>query len=131
MAWYDNYEPKDLVGKTLINVIVDYKNNEIELYFDDKTIAKFYHMQDCCESVYIESPEYDVADLKLYIGQTLTDCYRKSTSHTVEYGSETITKLGFCFGGFWFDQKRVEIIWKGESNGYYSEGVDLNITTVK
>ena len=126
MGWYDCHEPKELIGKTLRNVIVDYENNEIELYFSDKTLATFLHKQDCCEAVWIESTEQEVADLKLYIGQVLTDCYMDSAAKETRYGSETITTLTF-----WFENELVKIIWKGESNGYYSESVDLKITEAK
>lgn len=126
MSWYSNHDPKELIGKTLIDVVIDYENDEIELYFSDKTLATFFHKQDCCEYVKIESSEQEVSDLKLHIDQTLTNCYLDSKSKDVRYGTETITTLYF-----WFGSELVKVVWKGESNGYYWEGVDLRLTEVK
>lgn len=126
MGWYDCHEPKELIGKTLRNVIVDYENNEIELYFSDKTLATFFHKQDCCEDVRIKSSELEVSYLKLHIGQTLTNCYLESKREMINYGSETLTTLYF-----WFGSELVKIVWKGKSNGCYSEGVDLRLTEIK
>lgn len=132
-------EIKDLVGKTLTEI----ENNGDELIFivDDGTEYKMYHAQDCCESVYIDDINGDLNDLigtpillaeevsnddfvnafeSKFKKQNEDDYYGIDDEGNYEPDSCTWTfyKLATIKG-------YVGIRWFGESNGYYSEGVDF------
>lgn len=81
---------------------------------------QFYHEQDCCESVDLESIEGDVENL---IGSPLTQAEESTNQEENKYGdSKTWTFYKFAtVKGY------VTFRWLGESNGYYSENVDLKI----
>lgn len=75
------------------------------------------HMQDCCESVWLEDVAGDLADLA---GSPIV--MAEESTETGETGGEhstwTFYKLGTAKG-------YVTLRWCGTSNGYYGEEVDL------
>lgn len=113
-----------LKGKTLVKVTGLVTGSDAVL-FETAEGAKLrmYHAQDCCEHVRIEDVVGDVDDL---IGNPILVAEEVSNGEgpTVEggYGDESYTwtfyKLATIKGS-------VDIRWLGESNGYYSEGVDF------
>lgn len=106
----------DIEGKTPVAILAD--ENEIVFAFSDKTAVKFYHYQDCCEHVYVDDVNGDWQDL---IGVPLLVAEaRMSPRMNVEGGSETWT-----FYTFRSIKGSVDVRWYGESNGCYSEEVDL------
>lgn len=116
-SWYaDRYQPEmnDLIGRVFTKVI----NNGDELILEnDKEYFKFYHEQNCCESVSIEDITGDLTDLVdspiLFAEESSSNDENASDS-----GTWTFYKLATVKG--W-----VDIRWYGSSNGYYSEGVSL------
>ena len=88
----------------------------------DKGCIKFYHDQDCCESVYIEDFELDndLSGAKIISAEEVV-----SYDETGNYDSATWTfyKIETNKGGLF-------IRWLGESNGYYSESVDCIFTEI-
>lgn len=79
-------------------------------------VFRLYHSQDCCESVNIEDITGDVEDL---IGLPLLMA-EESTSPG-ESGESSM----WTFYKFATVKGYVSIRWLGQSNGYYSEGVDF------
>lgn len=117
---------EDLVGKKIMNVKGEVGDDEIMFVTDKKEVYKMLHYQDCCESVYVESID---GDLKSLIGNVVltaeevsNDAEYENTFDESELDSFTWTfyKLSSA-GGY------ITIRWLGESNGYYSEGVDFII----
>ena len=105
---------KQLIGREILKIAV----SEDVLYFVfGEIIAKWNHEQDCCESVYIEDIE---GDLKNLIGTPLVMAETYYHEADTDAGSETYTYYTFATV-----KGRVVIRWYGESNGYYSESVDM------
>lgn len=107
---------QDMVGKTFTNVFVNKEDDEIHFTCAEGTYIMF-HNQDCCESVEIESIVGDIKDLE---DTPILGAEEASGRGETEWGSTTWT-----FYKFKSAKGYVDIRWLGESNGYYSESVDL------
>lgn len=110
-----------LVGKTISEINgLEAGSDEVTLTTNDG-VYRFYHLQDCCESVSVYDVVGNVADL---IGSPVLmaeESANKDENPPKEYSESwtwTFYKLATAKG-------HVTIRWLGESNGYYSEEVDL------
>lgn len=110
-----------LVGETLTYIDVDNDNNEIMLTTSSGRTIRIFHYQDCCESVRIVDTEGNWHDL---IGKVLVEATHDETGEGDDWGHETKTTLTFRVDG-----ATVISRWVGESNGYYSESVDIEELT--
>lgn len=113
-----NYETIDkLVGKVFDEVT----ETGDEMCFIQATgdKYKFYHDQNCCENVYIESIDGDINDL---VGTPITmaeeSCRSAEDDECWESGTWTFYRFATVKG-------YVTVRWLGTSNGYYSESVDF------
>jgi len=110
---------EDMVGKVFTSVTQD----GTEMVFANETEKfRFYHYQDCCESVYIESIVGDLSDLEgepLLIAEEVSGEIPEAKED--EYGESRT----WTFYKFATRKGYVDVRWLGESNGYYSESVDL------
>lgn len=105
----------DLVGRTFTDV----RQDDDRLIFESEDGLRFifYHFQDCCEYVRIEDICGNLEDL---IGTPILLAEENTNSGYTDYESQTWTFYKFAtIKGY------VDIRWLGESNGYYSESVDL------
>lgn len=111
---------ESLIGK--ICVFYERAGNEaITLIFSDGTALRMNHHQDCCEQVEIEDLNGDLADL-LYTPLLVAE------ERTNESGSEeTGCSQTWTFYTLRTVKGSIDIRWLGESNGYYSESVNLDI----
>ena len=107
-----------LIGKILKDVRV----SDYEIYFDteDGKSYKMFHLQDCCENVWVEDVVGDVNDL---IGSKIVEASeeingQKYDGEFQESSTWTFYKLGTRKGS-------VTIRWCGQSNGFYSESVSF------
>lgn len=106
-----------LEGKTLKAVLQD---GEDAIYFhttDDK-VYKMFHIQSCCESVYIEDI---VGDLQSLIG----DPIQVASETSNERRDSDIKHSTWTYYNIYTMNGDVNIRWYGTSNGYYSERVSL------
>ena len=105
-------------GATLEHIYVDKNKDEIYFQSADKQWA-MWHEQECCESVVIEDISGDINDLlgsPLLVAEEYTN--EELEGDWGELVIYTFYRLGTAKGF-------VDIRWHGESNGYYSVGVEF------
>jgi len=104
-------EMKDLIGKKILEIVAS--ENDVSIQTDGG-LFNIYHSQDCCESVTIHS----IGDIKSLVGKVV----ETATDDTVEAPPE-LPEDRYIDSETWTKQtiNGVEILWHGQSNGYYSE----------
>lgn len=106
---------------------IDESGDEIMITVEDGTKYHLYHSQSCCENVEI----YDSVNGELHelVGKKLmliehdekyTDDEIPEDVDIQPYDSYTWTEISFTT-----NEKTIISRWFGESNGYYSESVDI------
>jgi hypothetical protein len=123
MGYKDRIEIGDLVGETLTYVDTDTSCAEIMLTTASGKVIKIFHDQDCCESVHIEDTEGNWHEL---IGKVIVEATQEE-SHEGEPPSEYSDSWTRTTLRFKVDDATVISRWIGESNGYYSETVDIEM----
>ena len=118
MGWYDTHvDVEEMQDQTFTSVRA---TNDTVTFENDTVRYTLYHSQDCCESVYVEEIIGDLEDLEnlpLLIAREDTNAEDPGTCDGESY---TWTFYNFAtYKGY------VTIRFLGESNGYYSEGVDF------
>ena len=125
MGYSDRCEIDVLVGEVLTHIDTDEEDNEIMLTTQSGKVIKIFHDQDCCETVAIEDTEGDWHRL---VGKVIIEASKDEEPQgdpPPEYpDSWTRTTLKFRV-----DDATVISRWIGESNGYYSESVDIEDLT--
>ena len=112
---------------------IDEERNEILLTTETGNVILIHHNQDCCESVIIESIDGEAkrliggfVDLTIEVeegeGEVEYECERPEASDRKLYEHWTRTTLTFTA-----NNETLISRWVGESNGYYSESVDIDI----
>ena len=111
-----------LKGKVLIDIEVDKEKDEIT--FTDSEGVKYlmYHEQDCCEEVNIEDICGDINNL---LNTPIVLAEEVINSGEDEDEDYLITSYTWSFYKLATVKGYVTIRWYGESNGHYSEVVDL------
>ena len=124
MAVYRSFEV--LQGQTLIAIFSDShdarrgRSNQALYFVTDFGVYQMTHVQDCCESVRIEEVHGDPEALR---GAFITLAEESSgvPENEAEYMDMSAT---WTFYRLCTPQGDLTLRWLGESNGYYSEGVD-------
>lgn len=109
----------EMIGLTFHHI--EGKVEDDELLFvgaGDVPTFKFYHEQDCCESVSIAEIVGDLEDL---VGVPILEA-REDTQEGDAGAYESAT---WTFYNFRTIKGSVTVRWLGTSNGYYSESVSL------
>lgn len=114
---------EELVGKIMKTVVND-KDERVIFTTEDDEEYMLYHGQNCCESVRVEDVCGDLADLVGFpvlhaeesIGKRPED--RPAPEWGIDSETWTFYRISTVRG-------TVVIRWHGESNGWYSEGVDF------
>jgi len=89
----------------------------------DGRVFRYLHNQDCCESVYIEDIVGDLDDL---VGEPLLVAEEVISNDNPDgVVKEYQDSFTWTFYKFATRKGYVDVRWYGESNGYYSESVDL------
>lgn len=117
-----------LIGLTPESISGAVGSSKLLITFTNGTTALFYHEQDCCEYVYIDDI---VGDLDTLIGHPLTIAAIKQSDSTDKPSSSECQDDSFTWTFITLATIKgyVDIKFYGESNGYYSESVDVTITT--
>jgi hypothetical protein len=112
----------DLIGKMMTSVTK--VGDEIIFTADNGDKWKFYHNQDCCESVTIEDICGELNDL---VGSPIIMAEEVSNNEGPKkddvYGPPD--SFTWTFYKFATIKGNVTVRWYGTSNGYYSERVDF------
>lgn len=114
----------DLVkGKTILEVVGLKKQEEsVVLKLHDNSELEFYHEQNCCENVWLEDFEFSGTRI---VGATILDIILVSEKQEDnDWGSKTWT-----FYKVQTNKGELFMRWCGESNGYYSEDIDIKYTS--
>jgi hypothetical protein len=108
-----------LVGEVLDAVDIDREKDQILLTTRSGRQFLIHHEQDCCETVEIVGQ--DGCFIRL-VGKPIVEAREIAIDTTKDdsYGTETTTTLIFRVDG-----ETVISRWVGDSNGYYSESVDI------
>ena len=109
-----------MLGRTMAEVLGGEGDREMIFRGEDGSSWRFYHEQDCCESVTVEDITGDISDL---LGSPVTMAEEVSGECPAVSRADSYTWTFYKFGtakGF------VTVRWLGESNGYYSESVDFS-----
>ena len=116
---------EELVGEVLTYIDIDPENNIILLTTESGREIKIYHRQDCCESVKIESTDGEWRSL---LGFPITRATREEVSEgdPVPECPDSWMRTTLTFHT---SVATVISRWIDESNGYYSESVDLEEIT--
>jgi hypothetical protein len=126
MSYDNNHNIAVLVGRTISAVRgLEVGSDGVEFDCADGSSWRMVHNRDCCESVSVADVVGDPADLigtvidaREEVGVTDPDGYTPP-----EY-RESYT---WTFYIIQTNRGAVTIRWLGESNGYYSEGVDFEM----
>ena len=108
------YDMDDLVGKAIKGWA--YSDEYFQILTDDYVYI-FYHEYSCCESVWltqVDGINDKIIGSRIVIAEVVTD--EKDT----EYGHIT-----WSFYKIGTNKGMIDFCFQGESNGYYSETVDL------
>lgn len=115
-----------LVGKTLKTVTTEgVGGDEILFECESGETYKMCHYQDCCESCSINEIHGDLADLigsPILLAEESTNSDENPEGYDPGRYQESFT---WTFYRMTTIKGSVQLRWLGESNGYYSEGVDF------
>lgn len=110
----------EMIGRTFTTVTGAKGGEDMQLLDDAGKGFRFYHSQDCCESVNIDDIVGDLTDL---VGSPIVEAVEVSTEDepAPENADDSHT---WTFYRFSTVKGTVTVKWLGTSNGYYSESVD-------
>jgi hypothetical protein len=113
-----------LKGETFTKIEVAEDNELIDFFTQNGKHYRMYHSQDCCESVTVDEIAGELSDL---IGSPILDAREETsdknpTGVTKERQDDSFTWTFYILATI---KGSVTIRWYGESNGYYSESVEL------
>ena len=122
--WKASAKIADMVGKVFTSV----KATGDTMVFENATDRYvFFHSQDCCESVRINDSVGDLSDLENEVLMVAEEVSGETPSDFEEEYHESVT---WTFYKFATRRGYVDVRWLGESNGYYSESVNLGYEKV-
>jgi hypothetical protein len=122
MSYYDydsSAKIADMVGKVFTSVT---ETGDTMVFENATDRYVFFHGQDCCESVSINDVVGDLSDL---VGEPLLIADEVSGETPMDFNERDHESVTWTFYKFATRKGYVDVRWLGESNGYYSESVNL------
>ena len=116
-----------MLGKTFVQVTGAVGNFDLLFETANGERFMFSHQQDCCERVDINDIVGDLEDL---VGEPLLLAEEVQGETPVDFNEREYESVTWTFYKFATRKGYVDVRWLGESNGYYSEGVDLFVEGV-
>ncbi len=116
-----------MLGKTFVQVTGSVGDGEMTFVTAQGERFMFAHQQDCCESVSIEDVCGYLQDL---VGEPLLVAEEVQGETPVEFDEGDHESVTWTFYKFATRKGYVDVRWLGESNGYYSESVELFVEGV-
>ena len=116
-----------MLGKTFVQVTGAVGNFDLLFETAQGERFMFSHQQDCCERVDINDIVGDLQDL---VGEPLLLAEEVEGETPVDFNEREYESVTWTFYKFATRKGYVDVRWLGESNGYYSEGVDLFVEGV-
>jgi len=116
-----------MLGKTFVQVTGSVGNFDLLFETANGERFMFSHQQDCCESVDINDIVGDLQDL---VGEPLLVAEEVQGETPVDFVERDHESVTWTFYKFATRKGYVDVRWLGESNGYYSESVDLFVEGV-
>ena len=116
-----------MLGKTFVQVTGSVGGYEMTFETAEGERFMFAHSQDCCESVDINDIAGYLQDL---VGEPLLVAEEVQGETPVEFDEGDHESVTWTFYKFSTRKGYVDVRWLGESNGYYSERVDLFVEGV-
>jgi len=116
-----------MLGKTFVQVTGSVGDGEMTFVTANGERFMFAHSQDCCESVDINDIVGDLQDL---MDSPLLLAEEVQGETPVDFDEGDHESVTWTFYKFATRKGYVDVRWLGESNGYYSEGVDLFVEGV-
>lgn len=110
----------DFIGKTFVKIELD-DNDSVTFICADRTRYIMQHDYHCCESVTLDDVCGEWADI---IGFPILDAYESKNADVPKDG-ERVDSFSWSFYNITTIKGTVTLRWYGESNGYYSESVDI------
>ena len=114
-----------MLGKTFVKVTGSVDGDAMLFETAEGERFMFAHQQDCCETVRINDIVGDLEDL---VGEPLL--ISEEVKGATEPDEEHYESYSYTFYKFATRKGYVDVRWLGESNGYYSESVELFVEGV-
>ena len=128
LEFIDRYDKIDsLKDKIITDIFISRYKDFILFKLENNENYLMYHEQDCCESVLIDEIHGDLSNIigsKIIIAEEVEGEAPSVNDDYFESYTWTFYKLATIKG-------YVTIRWFGESNGYYSESVDIAKVKIK
>lgn len=117
LGYWDGVKVETLKGETIASMYVHTQGSQDAIVFEttEGDVYKMSHYQDCCESVCLETES-----IPTLINAKVIEFSERIVEKDTEWGSMTATF--YCLKT---DKGTLDLAWRGESNGYYSERVDF------
>ena len=128
LEFIDRYDKiGSLKDKIITDIFISRYKDFILFKLENNENYLMYHEQDCCESVLIDEIHGDLSNIigsKIIIAEEVEGEVPSVNDDYFESYTWTFYKLATIKG-------YVTIRWFGESNGYYSESVDIAKVKIK